>query len=289
MPRTFSARTMTAALLFASLALGAAHLTAPWLASGFELLAEPRPPEQAIKASIVISASMTIEEYPQELPPGSKIVGVPGRKRITRDTLIDISYRTPIDVNDTADIEASLSQQQTVLRVVGPPGYEHPDYGAPLSDTGPSLGPYAIPRLDWQVNLRLEGAGLEWLEQDIIIKQGTPLAVHEHWGPRAKDAGEYLLRFPLRDINRAAETQGFGSVSDDVKLTVNGVEHDVGGSDDVILPLSVWKHDMPARWLDRLTFVAAAITGLATVMVGVFGTGWGAKLIKWVGRRGRHP
>lgn len=127
------------------MAFGAVHLVAPWLASHFEFLAAPRPPEQAIWPSIVIGASMTIDSYPLEIPPESKIVGVPGRERITREMLSDISYHTPIDLNDTADIRASLQQQQTVLRLVGPPGHEHPDLGWPGIRRGSVARPVGNP------------------------------------------------------------------------------------------------------------------------------------------------
>jgi hypothetical protein len=217
--------------------------------------------------------------------PDDVIVGVPRRERISRTTLVDIDYHTPIDVNDTADIKASVRQEERVWRMVGPAGAQHPDYysGGPISDSDPRW-PQPILRLEWPITLWLDGTGLKWTENSIPIKEGTPLPVTEHWVPRAKTAGDYVMKFRLRDINHAAESHGFASVSDKVKVTVNGTEQDAGGSDDVPLPISIWTHGIPARWFDRVTFFGTAISGLEALMVGVFGTGWGTALLKLMRR-----
>jgi hypothetical protein len=113
------------------------------------------------------------------------------RKAATRVTRIEIKYLTPIDVNDTADVQARLSQEEVVELPSG-------------------RTENAVSRLEWAIVLRLDGSGFDWTEHDIPIKQGTPLAVTEHWVPRAKDTGEYVLRFPLRDINHAGTASGYG-------------------------------------------------------------------------------
>jgi hypothetical protein len=289
MPRPLSAPMVTAALLASAAVLGALHLAAPFLASHFEVLEEPRPQEATVTASSAIDASTTVTIPPLGLP-DDVIVGVPRREQITRTTLIDINYRTPIDVNDTVDIGASLRQEQRIFRMVGPPGAEHPDYysGGPISDIDPRW-PQPIERLAWPITLHLDGLGFEWIEYDIPIKEGTPLPVTEHWVPLAKAAGKQVMRFRLRDINHAAESHGFASVSDDVKVKINGVVHDAHGSDDVALPISVWTHGIPANWLYWLTFFGTAISGLAALMVGVFGSGWGAALLNSMRRRPSHP
>jgi hypothetical protein len=117
-----------------------------------------------------------------EFEPGSLLHG---RIAETRATLIDINYHTPIDVNDTADIEASVRQQ-----------------GAGAGSE------YELKALDWPVTLRLDGPGLEWTEHDIPIKEGTPLPVTEHWVPRAKAAGwATLITLPRATASMPFRTQ----------------------------------------------------------------------------------
>jgi len=111
---------------------------------------------------------------------------------------------------------------------------------------------------------------LDWNQNDIPIKKGTPLAVNEHWTVRAKSPGEYLMRFPLKDNNHAAESDG--SVLDRVKVTVNGAERAAGGSDDVTLPISVHKYGMPARWIEWVTGIGFLIAFIAGIMRQIFGS-----------------
>jgi hypothetical protein len=212
---------------------------------------------QAAEATVTASGQINASTFE-----GPNTLG----SRFTWATLIEINYRTPIDVNDTADIEASLRQEEA----------------------GAGVKHHELESTDWPITLRLDGPGLDWTEHDIPIKEGTPLPVTEHWVPRAKAAGEYVMRFRLRDINHAVESHGFHIVSDTVKVTVNGVYRDAHGSDDMTLPIAIWTHGIPARWFDRLTFFGTAISGLAALMVGVFGSGWGTALVKAMRRRTSH-
>jgi hypothetical protein len=272
---------MAIAFLMLSVVFGALHLGASLVASRFEFLAEPRPPDEAITASIAIEASKIVERHLLG-PPGEPIAAIPVQHLVTRATIIEINYLTPIDVNNTADISARLSQEE-VDEQFGPLGPEHRQFD--LNHRWDIYHP--IERLDWPIILRLDGPGLEWTEHDIAIKKGTPLAVTEHWVPRAKNAGEYVMRFPLRDINHAGTGSGFRSGSNKVQVIVNEVESKVGGSDDVTLPLSIWTHGIPARWFDLLTLIAAIVTGLGTILTGAFGAAWGTGFLKRMRKRSR--
>jgi hypothetical protein len=265
------------------------YFAGPFLASRFDSLAEPRPPAQDITASIEIEAAAPEYFDSPHVPPGIEIATVARRKQRVRTTLIDIHYHSPIDVNDTADIEASLRQNERIRRVVDPLHAGQPDYPAVISDSDPSFDVLEVTQLEWPVVLRLDGLGLDWADNAIPIKVGTPLAVTEHWTPRAKTAGEFVLRFRLQDINNAAASNGFPSVSDTVTMTINDVERIAAGSDDVTLPLSIWTHGMPARWFDRMTYFGAAFSAFAALLVGIFGDGWGTKFLNWIGKRRRSP
>jgi hypothetical protein len=176
--------------------------------------------------------------------------------------LLDFKYATPIDVNQTADVSVVLRQEFGAEEERPPPDGTHTYKGE-------------LDQLGWPVTLRLEGLGLDWTMNNIPLKQDTALPATEHWVPRAKAAGEYVMRFPLRDINHAAERHGFAFVSDTVKVTVNGVKKDVHDSDDLTLPLSVWMLDMPKWWYDQLTF-------WGSILSFILGSGIGGKLlIKW--------
>lgn len=83
MPRSLLATMVTAALL-AFVVLSTLLLAAPFLASRFELLEQPRP-EARFTTSTTIDASITVT-IPSEVTPGEEIVGVPRHDRITRTT-----------------------------------------------------------------------------------------------------------------------------------------------------------------------------------------------------------
>jgi hypothetical protein len=253
---------ITAAAFFGvGAVLGLLNLIGPFLAFHIAAIAQQRPPQRLMEASVEAESVWPDPLFAAPAPPG-----VPNRT--TLRTLLDFKYVTPIDVNQTADISVVLRQELDAERP--PPGYPRT---------------YEVGQLKWPVTLRLEGPGFDWTSNDIPLKQDTPLPATEHWVPRAKVAGEYVMRFPLRDINHAAESPGGGSVSDTVKVTVNGASKDARGSDDVTLPISIWTHDMPARWWDRVTFYGSAISGLASLMAIVFGTGWGTELFRAMRRR----
>jgi hypothetical protein len=208
----------------------------------------------------------------EPVPPSAFFAVGPGVtiRSATLRTLLEFKYVTPIDVNQTADISVMLRQEL------------YAEWQRPLPG---SRRTYEVSQLNWPVTLRLEGPGFNWTFNDIPLKQNTPLPATEHWVLRAKVAGQYVMRFALRDINHAAESPGGGSVSDTVKVTVNGASKDARGSDDVTLPISIWTHDMPARWYVRLTFFGAVIFWSGSLMVGVFGTGWGTALFRAMRRR----
>lgn len=271
MVRMLSTNPVTVVFLSAGVVFGVIHIMAPSLASQFDLFAVHRPPEQTIRASIAIKTSKTLEwNYDNDVSPGGAVAKGPGgqipvaKKWIDRTTLIDIKYKTPIDVNSTADIMVNLQQEQI----------DH-HYNEEI-ETNYSPKVRAIPQLDWPIVLRLEGLGLEWPVNDIPIKQGSPLPLCDHWTPRAKAAGDYILRFPLKDINHAAESSAFHFVSDDVHVTVNGVGHHVSDSDDVTLSLKVFKYGLPARWID----LGTAILCISSFITAILGPGWGKTLLK---------
>lgn len=255
---------ITAAALFGVAAvLGLLNLIGPFLAFHIAVIAQQRPPQRLMEASAVAT---------ELVPPSAFFAVAPGVKirSATLRTLLDFKYLTPIDVNQTADVSVVL-RQEVVAKQERPP---------PVSTR-----PYEVSQLNWSVTLRLEGPGFDWTVNDILLKQNTPLPVTEHWVPRAKAAGEYVMRFTLRDINHAAESRRLASVSDTVKVRVNGVAQEARGSDDLTLPISVWTHDITARWYGRLTFFGAAISGLASLMAIAFGTGWGTALLRAMRRR----
>jgi hypothetical protein len=274
---------LSGVLLVLSAALFALYFGGPSLARRVGLLAEARPPQRTITASLAFDASIIVTLSPP-VPPGTPMVREQDRYRQERTTFIEIVYRTPIDVNDTADIQARLSQEERRRPLHPPPG-SAAAYGLPTSDTDPSL-PHPVQRLDWAITLHLDGAGLEWGQQDIPIKTGTPLAVTEHWTPRPKgDPGDFVLRFPLKDVNHAAEAKSY-SVSDEVKVNVNGVQSFLHGSDDLTLPISITKYGLSARGNDWLFLVGAIITGASAV----FGAAWGTKFLSWLfGRKKKGP
>ena len=248
--------------------LTAAYLGVPLI---FSRSVPNPPPQQTITASISIEGFGDFSIAPD--PSTGPIVAERHRERIFRSTIIDITYKTPADVNETANIQASLRVQLHHMRLIGSPGHEQPDYTAPVLESDYS----DADKLPFAVTLRLEAVGLDWTQQDIPVKKDTPLAVQVNWAPRAKAPGEYTLRFPLRDINHAAETEGFGRTTDRVDVTINGKKEERGGSDDVTLPLSVTQWGRSARTIDWFKLGW-------TVLLGLFGAGflWKAleKLIK---------
>lgn len=229
------------------------------------------PPRNTITAVIYVEGRQLEDASDGEVPPGAHIVGVPRKVLIIRKTNINIEYQSPLDVSATADIKVELKQEEERRRVAGP-GNLPTDYYSPLNDTESKY--FILTRLPFDIMLRMEGVGLEWTEQNIRVKSGTPLPFRDGWAPRAKDPGDYVLRFPLRDINRAAESQSSVGVSDNVGVTVNGQTESRGGSDDVTLPLTFLKYDMSARTIDWLN-------ALWTVFLGLFGTAAFAKALKW--------
>lgn len=255
---------ITAAALFGVAAvLGLLNLIGPFLAFHIAAIAQQRPPQRLMEASVVET---------EPVPPSAFFAVAPGVKirSTTLRTLLDCKYVTPIDVNQTADVSVVLRQEVVAEQERPPPG---------------STRTYEVSQLNWPVTLRLEGPGFDWTVNDILLKQNTPLPVTEHWVPRAKAAGEYVMRFTLRDINHAAESHGFASVSDTVKVTINGVSKDARGSGDVTLPISIWTHGIPAQWWDWVTSYGSAISGLAGLLASVFGIGWGTKLLRAMRRR----
>lgn len=298
MPRMRWVNAVVAALLAGSIVFGALQLLGPFLARHFDFFAEPRQPEKKIAASIAITSSKTTEwEKEEPLPDGAVIAKGPGpkvrqaRAWSVRTTLIDITYETPIDVNSTADIAATVRQEQTDHRrspELAASAHQGANGASSLSFSDDSASePYAIQKLDWTIVLRLDGTDLAWLVNDIRIDQRAGLPVTKHWTARAKTAGEYKLRFPLQDINRAAGTKGF-SVADVIKASINGVDKPSGKDNDLTLPLSVREHFMTARWFTSLAAFLGFMAALVTVMEKTFGSGWASKLLKGMGKRGRR-
>jgi hypothetical protein len=252
----------------------AAYLAAPSLWPG----PIQKPPQQIVSVSIIMEQSEDFERRDQfPPPPGSLIAGIARGDRNFRSTHIAIVYSTPIDVNQTAAIDAVLRQELDSVPLVGGPGAWTPDYSAPRSDMDPPRH-IDVPALPFAVTLRMEGIGLDWTQQDIAIRKGTPLAITVSWAPRAKAAGDYTLRFPLKDINAAVEANGYGRVSDTVVVTINGEKHEHHGSDDVTLPLSVHKYGLSAPELDWARALGSGFLAL-------FGAGCGATLLKWLFER----
>jgi hypothetical protein len=259
---------LIAALEASAAALVAANVFAPQIAARSSLFAQPRPAEKVVLASAVVAER-----------PGP-IVGSPsGQTRgTTIQTTFDIKYRTPIDVNDTADIAVTVAQQ-SVVQSQTPYGVRAAGANI-VSDADPSPGTHPLAQLQWPITLRLDGSGFDWTEHEIAIRGGTPLPITEHWIPRAKEAGEYQLRLPLQDINRAVSAQVTDVPKQDVvKVSINGSARAAGGSDDITLPISVWTHLMPARWFTIVTAIGAFLSFL-------FGTGFlGRAILQRMGGR----
>ena len=274
MPQPGSARLTLLGILTA----GSFACAVYFAAHAYRPVALKPPPQQRIAVSVTIEQTADFARSPKPVPEGALVATVPDGDRVTRSTIIDIHYDTPIDVNTTAAIEARLRQGSDSIPLKGPPGAWQPDYSAPVSDMDPPRHTDAAV-LPFAVVLRLEGLGLEWTQQDIPIRMNTPLPVTVGWDPRAKGPGDYTLRLPLRDINHAVETHGYGHASDKVIVTVNGVEKEHGGSDDVMMPLSVHKYGLNARELDFATLLGSIFSAL-------FGAGCLTKLIQsWLGRK----
>jgi hypothetical protein len=278
-------RVVAIGLLILTAAFGWAAWDAADLARRFPSLAKPRPPDRDVAISVTVEASKLFD-VPSDIPNGTPIASFRRpRLQVTRRTLIEISYHSPIDITQTASISARLSQSVRSRRVKEENGHVLPNYDEPVSDSDPYTGEGDVVRLPWDVTLSLGGLGFDWTQNDILIKINTPLAVTEKWAPRAKEAGDYVLRFPLKDINHAAIQNG--EVSDDVAMTINREKQTVKGSDDVLLPISVHKDFLPAFWFQLLLLLGAGITGLSAILAQVFGEGWGGKALKWLGGR-RH-
>ena len=274
MPRLGSARLALLGVLSASSLAGAVYLATH--------VYRPRPakapPQQLVTASITVEQSADFMRPTESLPSGTPIAGVPKGDRFLRSTIIEIRYQTPIDVNRTATIGATLRQELDSVPLVGMPGDWKPDYFAPIRDTDPPrhTDVHALP---FAVKLRLEGLGLDWTQQEIPIRKNTPLAVTVGWNARAKAPGEYTLRFPLQDINHAVETNSYGHASDRVVVTVNGVKEEHSGSDDVMMPLSVFQYGVSPRVVDWSRL-------LGSIFLALFGAGCVTTLLQSWFKRG---
>ena len=86
------------------------YVASPFLASRFEVFARPRPAQETVSASATVLVRPSVAYKPPAAYHLSSL-----------RTAVVFSYKTPIDVNDTADISATLSQDDVVELLISAP------------------------------------------------------------------------------------------------------------------------------------------------------------------------
>lgn len=243
------------------------YVASPFLASRFEVFARPRPAQETVSASATVLVRPSVAYKPPAAYHLSSL-----------RTAVVFSYKTPIDVNDTADISATLSQDDVVELLISAPVAASGAVSNSNVDDGMEAGVYRIAKLGRPITLHLQGIGFDWDNRnDILLKAQTPLPVTEHWAPRPKAPGDYVLTFPMRDVNGVVSATA--AKWDEVKIDINGKQSKVGGSDDVTLLISVYTHGVPARWFDQATLWGGVLSA-------ALGSGFAGKaLLSFLDRR----
>jgi hypothetical protein len=194
-------------------------------------------------------------------------------------TRLDVSYESPIRVDQSATVSATVRQIYVLDR--GAP--EKPSPNGPVSDSPePRISETELNRLQWNASVRLTSTAFDFADGDAErqIKAETPLPVNLVWHPSPKEPGLWKLTLNLRDLNGNARTLGGGfldrgKADDSVEVTMDGKSKVVQASDDISIPVDVWTEygvpEIVVKWVTALFAVLTALMGAGAAFYAVLG------------------
>jgi hypothetical protein len=185
-------------------------------------------------------------------------------------TSLAITYRSPVRSGSSAEVQVTISQKELPT--------PNPGYSSIQSDSPPP--PKEVTTLQWPIELSLKASEAAEVKK---LAPGTSLPVTLIWAPTFKsDTDEVTLVLSAKNLGGAERPKDSGGnlrakLNDAPKLSlnINGKTSEVGISNDIALPISVYKNGSPV-WLWENVTLGASVLGF--ILTSAILTGFASRI-----------
>jgi hypothetical protein len=187
-------------------------------------------------------------------------------------TSLAIKYRSPVRSGSSAEVQVTIAQTQLPR--------PNPTYSMIKSDSPPP--PEEITMLQWPIELSLKASEAAELKK---LAPGASLPATLIWAPIFKsDTDEVTLVLSARNLDGAERSKDAGgdlrarlNESPKLSLNINGKSSEVGISNDIALPISVYKNGVPV-WLWEYATLGGSVLGFSSAIL----TGFASRIWMWI-------
>jgi hypothetical protein len=185
-------------------------------------------------------------------------------------TSLAITYRSPVRSGSSAEVQVTISQKQLPT--------PNPGYSSIQSDSPPP--PKEITTLRWPIELSLKASDAPEVKK---LSPGASLPAILIWAPTFKsDTDETTLVLSANNLSGAERPNDSGgnlraslNANPKLSLNINGKTSEVGISNDIALPISIYKNGIPV-WLWEDVTLGASLLGF--ILTSAILTGFASRM-----------
>jgi hypothetical protein len=185
-------------------------------------------------------------------------------------TSLAITYRSPVRSGSSAEVQVTISQKELPT--------PNPGYSSIQSDSPPP--PKEVTTLQWPIELSLKASDAPVLK---TLEPGASLPAVLIWAPTFKsDTDEVTLVLSAKNLSGAERPKDSSgnlramlNEAPKLSLNINGKTSEVGISNDIALPISVYKNGIPV-WLWEDVTLGASVLGF--ILTSAILTGFASRI-----------